>query len=109
MQKMPRGGHNSENIKLIVESIINGYIFNKSKIHCKLSFSIVRYWFKNTIIYLHFFLAIVCDEGSSLLKLFKQIIFANSENELHYLEDELRSYNNQKIRKNKYSESNFTD
>ncbi len=33
MEAMPKGGHNSENIKLVIEKIVNKYKFNKSKLH----------------------------------------------------------------------------
>ena len=47
---MSPGPHNAENIKIAVEKIINQYTFDKSKIK-----------------------GVVCDEGSSLVRLFKQL------------------------------------
>ncbi|CAF1064463.1 unnamed protein product, partial [Brachionus calyciflorus] len=43
------GPHNAENIKKMIELIVNSYDFDRSKIK-----------------------GIVCDEGSSLLRIFKQ-------------------------------------
>ena len=45
------GHHNAENIAKTIEMTVNEYNFNKNKIK-----------------------AIVCDEGSALLRLFKQIL-----------------------------------
>ena len=44
------GHHNAENIAKTIETIVNDYKFDKNKIK-----------------------AVVCDEGSALLRLFKQI------------------------------------
>ncbi len=49
LDRMP-GPHNAENIKIAVEKITNQYTFDKSKIK-----------------------GVVCDEGSSLVRLFKQL------------------------------------
>jgi len=45
------GHHNAENIAKTIETIVNDYNFDKNKIK-----------------------AVVCDEGSALLRLFKQIL-----------------------------------
>jgi hypothetical protein len=49
LDRMP-GPHNAEDIKIAVDKIINQYTFDKSKIK-----------------------GVVCDEGSSLVRLFKQL------------------------------------
>lgn len=50
LQRMP-GSHNEENIKITMQLIINGYDFDKSKVK-----------------------RVVCDQGSSPLRLFKQLV-----------------------------------
>ncbi|RNA01831.1 hypothetical protein BpHYR1_018372, partial [Brachionus plicatilis] len=54
--RMP-GTHNAENIKLALESMINKYKFDKKKLN-----------------------GITCDEGSSLIRLFKKILFDEDKN-----------------------------
>jgi hypothetical protein len=75
MMRMP-GPHCAENIKIAVEKMVNKFLFDKSKIHCikfKLKFLFNSFNNSSFIISL-FFKAIVCDEGSSLVRIFSQIV-----------------------------------
>ncbi len=77
------GEHNAENIKIAVEKLMNIYSFDKSRIHGDSSILIEIMFFLSLI---SFFLeAVVCDEGSSLLRLFKQIVFVeNLDTEINH-------------------------
>ena len=57
--KRMSGPHNAENIKDTIESIVNEYNFNKNKI-----------------------VAVVCDEGSAFVRLFKQLLHSLDEETL---------------------------
>jgi hypothetical protein len=69
-----RGKHNAENIKSVIEKIINEYDFDKSKLN-----------------------GIVCDEGSNLKRLFQQAEngeedFDNSNDDSNDNDDEYDDY-----------------
>lgn len=58
MKRMP-GSHSAENIKIATEQMVNRYKFDKSKV-----------------------IAVVCDQGSSLVRLFTQILDPASKSEI---------------------------
>lgn len=77
------GAHSAENIKLGIEKIVNRYSFNKKKIS-----------------------SIVCDEGSSLVRLFKQ----NSNAAPLYVDIDENTVNKTDTKSSKlndYNESSF--
>jgi hypothetical protein len=76
---MMPGPHSAEVIKSAIEQMVNRYDFDKSKIKGSSS----RIGLRSLPSYSDFFKAVVCDEGSSLVRLFSQI--SNEKNGLYTL------------------------
>lgn len=79
MTPMP-GSHSAENIRKALLNLLKRFSFNKKKIHCNYHFKIFKKLFSNNILVM---VAIVCDEGSNLVRLFSQIDFSIDEFKLY--------------------------
>jgi len=65
----------AENVKVTIEKIVNKFKFDKTKIRglIKRSFLVKNFIFIFCLFILFIHLAVVCDEGSNLVRLFLQL------------------------------------